>query len=1079
MTSMIENLLVKLSKSVTGGNLLGYSDLVTVVGLTDEDREKHPEITHPYIMVTENSDYLSIIEVSGIKSAFSEKGFVEYIENLTLLLTNLVSDPGQKISYIFERDRGRNAAELHELYKPHVNAMRRLNIHLDDMLENEAGKFVMHYACEKAYIVLYSAACLLDSAEIKEETEKNNTAMSGMERVDRGQNPLQLTLEGLQLAHYAALRKMLEAFKGRENGLIVDILDVKKAGNIMKTMLWRTSTPKKWEPRTVYDKGWLYERNSVNEVDNILPSRLSAQFLSGEIHKIIDRKHEIVECDGKYYISMFIDEMPLYKKKFQDLFKAIDIKIPYRIKYDIISGGKFKIASKRVALSILRAIPAVSKIARDMDYVNNKDETDKSVLFSINVTTWGNSETEVKRNAALIAKAVGGWGVTEVSASYGDPVMPLVGSVPGLSIRTNGELALAPFSEVAEMLPLERPASLWQNDGLTFFLTEDDKLYPYRIASSLQLKWTDMITGTPGSGKSMLANRLNFSAIFSSNKDLPFCTWIDKGLSAEGNVDLIKLSLPPEKQHLVSHIILENSDRFRVNFLETQLGSRFPTVLERGFIKDMLCAFCIDPTTGEPPSAGTISAVVLQLIDFMYIEKATNKANRYEPAINDEVREAVASAGILMIKGAQHLKAISLRELTRYLVMLGELSPDRELDSEKSYGWDDESFNALIEKHKEEITRYVGQEWLKTASWFDITDALFAAGNTRAAALAHRYAMPRLDDFQALITSSAELKKDYNKVNIPGSSENVLNYIARNFKTAAAKYPVFSDYTRYDLNAETRIIVIDMMKVTGEKSSGEGQLQTGIMYLFARHLAARNYYLPYCADSFLDGLDPLYHAYHKERISALSEEIKHIFYDESHNFQDVKFIQSALNTADLEDRKLGVRTMFSSQYVSHMPESVTKSVNTLLMMRLAPSDREYLRSIGINISDDILDRFDWLSTQETSDGGRYFLAIFRTKRGDICHILKNVMGVQQVWALNSSIRDRKLRKLLIEALGVGKTLTVLAERFPTGSAEKTLNAMLAETGNRFKTRAEQEDAGLTLVETLAAKLIKEHRLEAV
>ncbi|NJD85585.1 hypothetical protein EWM60_10855, partial [Candidatus Erwinia dacicola] len=252
-------------------------------------------------MVTENSDYLSIIEVAGIKSAFSEKGFTEYIQNLSQLLTSLVSEPGKKISYIFERDRGRNAAELHELYKPHVSAMRRLDIHLDDMLENEAGKFVMHYATEKAYIVLYSAACLLDSAEIKEEAVKNNAAMSGIEKVVRGQNPVQLTLEGLQLAHYASLQKMLEAFKGRENGLIVDILDVKKAGNIMKTMLWRTSTPKEWEPRTLYDKGWLYERNNVNEIDNIMPSRLGAQFLSGEMDKIIDRKHEIVECDGKYY----------------------------------------------------------------------------------------------------------------------------------------------------------------------------------------------------------------------------------------------------------------------------------------------------------------------------------------------------------------------------------------------------------------------------------------------------------------------------------------------------------------------------------------------------------------------------------------------------------------------------------------------------------------------------------------------------------------------------------------------------------------------------------------------------------
>ncbi|MCD4621910.1 hypothetical protein LOS10_21330, partial [Proteus mirabilis] len=86
-------------------------------------------------------------------------------------------------------------------------------------------------------------------------------------------------------------------------------------------------------------------------------------------------------------------------------------------------------------------------------------------------------------------------------------------------------------------------------------------------------------------------------------------------------------------------------------------------------------------------------------------------------------------------------------------------------------------------------------------------------------------------------------------------------------------------------------------------------------------------------------------------------EVKHTFYDECHNFAGIDFIQNALNTADLEDRKFNVRTAFSSQYLSHMPSSVLKTMNSLFMMRLTEGDEEYLKQLEINIPADILRRF--------------------------------------------------------------------------------------------------------------------------
>ncbi|WP_259273213.1 type IV secretory system conjugative DNA transfer family protein, partial [Klebsiella pneumoniae] len=83
---------------------------------------------------------------------------------------------------------------------------------------------------------------------------------------------------------------------------------------------------------------------------------------------------------------------------------------------------------------------------------------------------------------------------------------------------------------------------------------------------------------------------------------------------------------------------------------------------------------------------------------------------------------------------------------------------------------------------------------------------------------------------------------------------------------------------------------------------------SGIMYLFARQMAVRNYYLPQSAETFIPALPEQYRAYHQARIRELSEEVKHTFYDECHNFAGIDFIQNALNTADLEDRKFNVRT---------------------------------------------------------------------------------------------------------------------------------------------------------------------------
>lgn len=68
-----------------------------------------------------------------------------------------------------------------------------------------------------------------------------------------------------------------------------------------------------------------------------------------------------------------------------------------------------------------------------------------------------------------------------------------------------------------------------------------------------------------------------------------------------------------------------------------------------------------------------------------------------------------------------------------------------------------------------------------------------------------------------------------------------------------------------------------MQNVLGDRTTPAGKLKSGIMYLFARQMAVRNYYLPQSAETFIPALPEQYRAYHQARIRELSEEVKHTF----------------------------------------------------------------------------------------------------------------------------------------------------------------------------------------------------------
>jgi hypothetical protein len=78
--------------------------------------------------------------------------------------------------------------------------------------------------------------------------------------------------------------------------------------------------------------------------------------------------------------------------------------------------------------------------------------------------------------------------------------------------------------------------------------------------------------------------------------------------------------------------------------------------------------------------------------------------------------------------------------------------------------------------------------------------------------------------------------------------------------------------TRFIINPATRIIAIDLNNVVGDKSA-EGQLRTGIMYLFAGQISGGDFILPQYRKELMEAVPDMYRALHAEKSISLTRKL--------------------------------------------------------------------------------------------------------------------------------------------------------------------------------------------------------------
>lgn len=640
-------------------------------------------------LVARDGSLISVIRVYGVTRLIGQEEFDAIHSGLTQSLQATLKRTGHAVQVYFNYDRDTVKPEIAEILSPARATAERLHLGLDDLFKERIDYISKFCAHEELYFVLWTRPSSLTGDQLK-RAQKDKLKFIRDNKIPpfkNGQN-LIAAIPDLRESHGSFVRSLVTDM-GALN-IYCRLLEVHEAVYSMRSNTDPDFTDKDWRPVLPGDVIPVHEaRPLAGELSGLMYPPLARQIFPRDA-KALDT-HTVL-AGGRIYSPMFIELFPQELKSFVSLFaRTLPTRVPWRISFLIESGGLNSISFKSMMSAILSFTSAQNGLIHDsIQLLRNIDtNTDDAVVrLQVSLATWA-PEGDIRllrTRTAELAKAVEGWGTTEVTQVSGDPFAGVVSSLLGFTANSVAVPSVAPLTDVVYMLPFTRPASAWEY-GALLLRSPDGKPWPYQPGSAQQTTWIDLMYARPGSGKSVLSNAINLALCLSGGiTRLPRIAIIDIGPSSSGLISLLKEALPPESRHYVAYHRLRMTPDYSINPFDTQLGCRFPSPQERGFLVNFVTLLAT-PLGAERPYDG-ISDMAGLVVDEMYKYLADDAkphpyTNGIEPIVDD---------------------------------ILGE----------------------------------IGFVFDEKTTWWEVTDALFLAGFHHQAMLAQRYAMPLLADAAAI-----------------------------------------------------------------------------------------------------------------------------------------------------------------------------------------------------------------------------------------------------------------------------------------------------------------------------------------
>lgn len=336
--------------------------------------------------------------------------------------------------------------------------------------------------------------------------------------------------------------------------------------------------------------------------------------------------------------------------------------------------------------------------------------------------------------------------------------------------------------------------------------------------------------------------------------------------------------------------------------------------------------------------------------------------------------------------------------------------------------------------------------------WWEVVDFLMEHGRMAELEIAQRQAVPTISD---LVTASQQdqVRSIYGDAKDPATGQSVLSSFQRVISEIVRDYPILSTFTRYSIGS-ARVVSMDLMDVTARGSGADAKKQTSIMYMLARQVMTRDFFIdPEEIQSMVQRGDipQLYEEYHVKKAIQTKNMPKILCMDEYHRCGSIEAVNDQLLQDAREGRKFNVDIRVASQLIEDFPKAIIEVATALIvcnagsensitymdeMFRLTENEKAILRH----------------NLNGPSSRGAPLWTLFKTKGyGQVRQELLLTLGPAELWAFSTTADDVALRSELYKQIGPKATRQVLAARYKGGSAKadiETRMARLEEMGER-------------------------------
>ncbi len=784
------------------------------------------------------------------------------------------------------------------------------------------------------------------------------------------------------------------------------LMDVHGALAAIHASLYPVSGHEKWRANVPGDPIMPRETKETSDASEVLWPPLRRQLCNGDAEIISPTIARIGDlCWGSVDMTLGPADPAPFP---QLLARLIDNDLPFQMSILIEGGGASGVAFRSFAAAVLAFTNDVNRQIREsLKALQELAQSEPVVLLRVSLSTYA-SAREVKlveMRLAALTQALESWGYCQASSAGGDPLQTRLSSALGIACASTAPAAVAPLYDVVKLLPWQRASSPF-SEGSIVFRTSDGRMFPYQTGSSLTTTWFDLIFAQPGSGKSVLMNAMNLGTILAAgNARLPYVAILDIGPSSAGLISLIRDALPPDKRHEVMHFKLKMAPNYAVNPFDTQLGCRYPLPEERSYLIELLTLLSTPPGQATPYDGMT--QLVGLCVDEMYRWRDDSGANTEPRPYLTNVEAEVDDA------------------LRTYNIHLP-------------------------------VDPY----------WWDVVDALFDVGAYHECTLAQRHAVPTLVD-AVTAARRPQIRALLEETSIGTSAESVIHAFDRMIASAAREFPILASITRFDIG-DTRIAAVDLQDVAPQGDETADR-QTSIMYMLARHVLVRSWWL---GPESIRLMPEKYRNFHELRLRDIRECPKRICFDEFHRTSRTKAVRSQVIRDVREGRKWGVQIVLASQLLDDFSEDMVDMATGVWICGTAVSDRAIASTaerFGLS------DTARWVMRYRLTGpraSGAPVLMILSTTEGRYEQHLINTLGPVELWALSTSREDVDLRTKLYEVLGAPLARQVLARTFPSGSARQEIRRRVVQRMDA----GDVESAGTSIIiNEMAEELIKAAR----